>query len=125
MREREHGTSGEGTDHNSKAKGEFTGSPVWERTKSMQYSLRDEEPGKRRMEYWLRGMGRMKTLGLPGTGFSYKRRRLASVHMVRIVRLTPVASRKLMRSTASTPSLRGSTPPASSTRSTNSASSQS
>ena len=85
MRDSGQGASGLEMDHNSKTKGEFTGSPVRERTKSMQYSLRDEEPGKRRMEYWLRGMGRMKTLGLPGTGFSYKRRRLADVRMVRIV----------------------------------------
>ena len=39
--------------------------------KSMQNSFPWTEPGKRRMEYWLLGIGRVKTWVVPGHGFTY------------------------------------------------------
>ena len=63
-----HGVEVRGTVQSSNLNGELTGSSVLVRTKSRQYSRAGSEPGKRRMEYSLFGMGRTKTFGAPGLG---------------------------------------------------------
>lgn len=56
-----HGVSGFGIPQSSNSKGELTGSPVAESTKSRQYSAAEIDPGNSRTEYLESGIGRMKT----------------------------------------------------------------
>ena len=61
--------------HSSNLNGEFTGSPEALSTKSKQYSAAEMDPGKRRMEYSVPGIGLMWMYLLTsfGGGFTYSK----------------------------------------------------